>query len=337
MLRSANYMKIEDLNRTQRLSVNIDSSNMVLEKLLGKDYAEYRKVWEQAGEQGNKPPAFPVHLDLELQDSCNQSCVMCPRNKENHQNLPYGLNLKDTAQIESLKTIISEGAELGLKSINFGAFSEPLLHKGLWDLISYSHQNGIVDSRVITNGLLLSRYIDEIFDSNLRHLFISLDAFSEQTYKQIRGVGYKKILESIDTLLEERSRRKSTLPLVRVSFVEMDINRHEKQSFVDFWSKKVDFVDIQEWSDYTDKIELSSFTDVPKKFNCRSPWQRLSVLANGDIIPCCDFNGRALKLGNTNSDKLLTVWNSKEMNDVRLNITNDNSSVCSSCQRGKGI
>jgi radical SAM protein with 4Fe4S-binding SPASM domain len=330
-------VEIEQLNRTQRLGLRIDTSNEKLTALLGKDYSDYRRSWEEAGRDGNLAPSFPLHLDLELQDSCNQACVMCPRNEERHSSLPYGINLKNTTQIERIKTIISDGSKLGLKSINFGAFSEPLLHKGLWDLISYSHSNGIIDSRVITNGLLLSRYVQEVFASGLRHLFISLDAFTETTYKQIRGVGFRKILESVEMVLLEREKRKSTLPIVRVSFVEMDINRHEKDDFVNFWSEKVDFVDVQEWSDYTTKSDMASISDIPKKFNCRSPWQRLSILADGNILPCCDFNGRALPLGNIAKNNLEDVWKSEEMKNVRLNIINDSSEVCSSCQRGKGV
>jgi hypothetical protein len=88
-------VEIEQLNRTQRLGLRIDTSNEKLTALLGKDYSDYRRSWEEAGRDGNLAPSFPLHLDLELQDSCNQACVMCPRNEERHSSLPYGINLKN--------------------------------------------------------------------------------------------------------------------------------------------------------------------------------------------------------------------------------------------------
>ena len=70
-----------------------------------------------------------------------------------------------------------------------GAFAEPLIHNRVFDMVAYAHKNGIIDSRIITNGLLLNKYFDQIFDSGLVNLFVSIDAFSEDKYREIRGFG----------------------------------------------------------------------------------------------------------------------------------------------------
>jgi len=275
---------------------------------------------------------------LELQDFCNQTCVMCPRNRNLHPSLPYELESKIVSNTDSLKSILQSAIKMGLKSVNFGAFSEPLIHKGLWELIQDCHKNGLVDSRVISNGLLLNKCSSQVFESGLRNLFISIDAHSPETYLNIRGRGYEKVLQNLHDFLIEKKRRNALLPIVRVSFVEMEINRHEKDAFIEYWSEKVDHVDIQLWSDYTRVPTAGNdFIKKPKLFECRSPWQRMSVLANGDILPCCDFNGRALTIGNIRNDSLASVWKSEKMESVRDNLVNDKSEICNNCQRGFGV
>ena len=56
-------MDIKNMNRTKRLSVSIDKTDQSLSDLLGEDYLNYRKLWDEAGKQGNPAPSFPVHLD----------------------------------------------------------------------------------------------------------------------------------------------------------------------------------------------------------------------------------------------------------------------------------
>ena len=112
----------------------------------------------------------------------------------------------------------------------------------------------------------------------------------------------------------------------------MEVNSHEKEDFVQYWSEIVNHVDVQNWSDFTRNADPEELLK-PKKFECRSPWQRVSILANGHILPCCDFNGRNIPIGNIAKNTLEDAWNSGSMAQVREKITLDNSPNCSSCQR----
>jgi radical SAM protein with 4Fe4S-binding SPASM domain len=324
----------EELSRTKRFK-GVKEVEQYLSNLLGDDYSNYRSEWARTSELDQSAPIAPVHLDIEMQDFCNQSCVMCPRNTDVHTNLTYEINKKHEIDLVRLKEVISDSVASGVMSLNFGAFSEPLIHRDLWDLIQFSHSQGIIDTRVITNGLLLNRWKNEIFESGLVNLFISVDAFTENTYQQIRGKGFNKVIENILAIVKERELRGSSLPIIRVSWVDMEVNKNEKEEFLNYWTGLVDHVDIQTWSDFTNvpvKVDVS----VPRIFDCRSPWQRLSILANGDILPCCDFNGRGLVLGNIQEHSLLEVWQGARLAEVRENLLADRSPTCSACQRCQG-
>lgn len=295
-------------------------------KHVGERYDKYREAWNEATPENI--PEFPIHLDFEFYDNCNQRCVFCPRNTDIHNNLEYKINTDSILDMEHIDTLIEECQKNNLYSVNFGAFAEPLLFKKLFVIIKKFISSGVVDTRIITNGLLLNKYIDEIFDSKLLNLYISLDAFSEEVYSKQRGVGYKKVISNVLKILDEKKIRNSVFPITRVSFVETDENKHELDDFVNFWKDKVDFIDLQLKIDYTqDNIKSNE-----KQWTCIDPFRRLSVIANGEVLPCCSFFGRNLVIGNIHNETLKEVWHSDKMQQIREDLLNDKSKICLICQ-----
>jgi radical SAM protein with 4Fe4S-binding SPASM domain len=302
-----------------------DNLDEILAEYLGPRYTEYRKAWYRATPA--HIPGFPIHIDLELVDLCNQNCIFCARNKTTHPDLPYQLNTGAVLSDKHLENIFREAKYRGLYSVNFG-FSEPLLHKDIFTIVRKFHEEGVIDSRMITNGLLLDRYIDDVFESGLVNLYISLDADSEETYMKIRGKGFHRVVGNVLALIEEKKRRKSMFPVLRVSFVEHDLNAHEVNNFKDFWGNKIDLIDIQFYQDFN-KTKSSR---NKKRWTCIDPFRRLSVTANGDILPCCTFYGKQLSVGNLEEVTLESAWKSDAMLRVRHNLLKDREPICLACQ-----
>ena len=311
---------------TYRLYDNNTESKII--STLGEKYIKYRKAWNNA--TPSQIPLFPIHLDFEFFDICNQSCVFCPRNEILHKNLPYKINTKAKLEEDILDRIISESQAENLMSVNFGAFAEPLIYKNLFSLIKKFVGIGVIDTRVITNGLLLDKYIDEIFESKLVNLYISIDAFSEITYQKQRGHGYTKVVNNILKVINEKKKRKSIFPIIRVSFVETDLNKDEKKSFINFWMDKVDHIDLQKKIDYTKSSE--NFYNNEKQWNCIDPFRRMSIISDGSILPCCSFWGRSLVIGNIKNISIKKAWEGSLMKRVREDLILNKSSICNTCQ-----
>jgi radical SAM protein with 4Fe4S-binding SPASM domain len=311
----------------QGFCTRITKSNIddVLTQALGGRYREYRDRWYQATPA--KIPRFPVHLDIELVDNCNLNCVFCPRNTDTHPNLPYELNTKKALSEEVIDKLVFEAKKEGLYSINL-AYGEPLIDRRAFEVVKKFHKNGVVDSRIITNGVLLERYIDEIFDSGLVNLYVSLDAVSKEVYKLQRGQFFDKVIKGLELVLAEKAKRKSVLPITRVSFIENDNNRHELIEFREKWENKVDIVDIQIYQNFNGIRREST----KAAWNCIDPFRRLSITGTGDIMPCCTFFGKTLVLGNIENISLMDAWNSNEMKTVRENLILGKSDTCSTCQ-----
>jgi hypothetical protein len=299
----------------------------ILAEHIGRRYSEYRNAWALA--QPNNIPNFPIHIDIELYDTCNQSCTFCPRNDTTHPNVTYPINTNSRLDDNLIKKIIIEIKKNKLMSVNFGAFADPLVNTKIFQVIKEFMDAGVVDSRIITNGLLLHKYTNSIFESGLVNLYVSLDAFNEDTYFKQRGVGYKKVVSNLLNFLEEKKNRKSKLPITRVSFIETNENKNELKEFVEFWSDKVDHIDLQKLINFN-KDPNKSYGS--KQWNCIDPFRRVAIVSDGSILPCCSFWGKNLVLGNIKDQSIVDIWNGKEMSKVRKNLISDKSSICNTCQ-----
>jgi len=299
----------------------------ILSDNLGEKYLGYRSAWALA--QPNSIPEFPIHIDIELYDICNQKCTFCPRNETTHPNVTYPINTNSKLEENLINKIILEIKKNKLMSVNFGAFADPLVNKDIFKVIKKFMDAGVVDSRIITNGLLLHKYTDSIFDSGLVNLYVSLDAFKEETYFNQRGAGYKKVISNLLSFLREKKRRKSVLPITRVSFIETKDNKDELKEFVDYWSDKVDHIDLQKLIDFNKEVNDDHKT---KQWNCIDPFRRVAIVSDGSVLPCCSFWGKNLVLGNIRDSSILDIWNGEEMSKVRKNLMTDQSSICMTCQ-----
>ena len=295
--------------------------------IMGDRYRVYRDAWRAA--VPGLIPTSPLHVDLELMDDCNSVCTFCPRNRKTHPNLPYAINTKQVLSDLLLEKFLREAKDMALYSINI-AVGEPLLDSRCLSVVKEFHANGGVDSRVNTNGVLLDTLIDQIFDSGLVNLFVSLDAFSDETYRPLRGgTGrYRQVVDTILLMLEEKKRRKSVLPVMRVSFIETDINRHETDDFLAFWREKVEIVDVHQYLRFDNLVGGRK----EKKWHCIDPFRRLCVMANGDILPCCTFNGKLLSLGNFETMSLAEAWQGEKLVQVREELLHDHNKICLACQ-----
>lgn len=303
-----------------------DKVNESLATLKGPKFIEYREAWRSAGPE--HIPEFPVHIDFELVDSCNQSCTFCPRNATTHPDLPYELDSKQKLDEAMVDRIAAQAAAHGLYSINV-AWGEPLLYREVFGVIKKFHKAGVIDSRLVTNGLLLHKYTDQIFESGLVNLYVSLDAFKEETYTKQRGPGYRNVVRNLLIFLEEKKKRKAVLPVVRVSLIETTENAQEVEAFKDFWGDKVDIIDIQILTDFA-KSEYENIRR--KKWNCIEPFRRISIMGNGEILPCCSFHGKNLVIGNIKDMTIKQAWDSEKMKTIRSNLLQDKIPTCLVCQ-----
>lgn len=292
--------------------------NERLTGILGEDFGKYRENYAKAQNYGLVSD-FPITVYLELVNRCNLSCIMC--DTERHK-LPL-----NKLSLDMIEKILKECKANKLPSLVLGTYSELLLYDKIYDLLDLVKEVNVLDVFFRTNGVLLNdKIIDLIIKNKVTKVLISVDATTPETYKRIRGHDFLNLVEgNIEKLLA----RRTELPIVRLSFVVMDINKNERQDFFDKWKDKVECIDFQ-------RLLIENGEKVTNKIEnpyCASPFYMLSITANGNIYPCCDFvYGRGHLLGNIYEDSLKDIWNGDKIREIRQQIVSkDFIPICHKC------
>ena len=135
----------------------------------------FEAVDEQRDAHADNPP---VCLYLEVTNRCNLLCETCPRTFEDLEppaDMSWKLFTRIVDQVPGLARAVLHGV------------GEPMMVRALPDMIRYLKERGVY-VLFNTNGTLLrpSKF-QELIDTGLDELRVSLDAADAATYKQIRG------------------------------------------------------------------------------------------------------------------------------------------------------
>lgn len=293
----------------------------------GQRYVSYREAWARSEKYEVLP--FPINFAFDIINACNLACPMCLRSEkliEAYQELKLS---KQRLTLEQMTSVLDEGHQHGLPSVNIGMGGECTLHPDLLKFCAMVMEREVMEFRLITNGLRLTRDIAEaLVELQVHILSVSVDAFSPEVYSKVRGEPeqYEGLLENITSFLEVRKKRRSVFPLLRVSFTPQPDNVHETRDFVSHWVKKADLVDIQTYHEF-------GATHFSYDFECTEPFRRLAFWASGKIGPCCGFPGIEYEVGTLGSKPLGEVWWDEPIARIRrMLIDKSYSMMCLKCQ-----
>ena len=217
--------------------------------------------------------------------------------------------------------IIAEGERNNCPSISFGVIDEPLIVPGLPERVAHAKEHQFMDIFLKTNGTFLTLDLaKELISAGLTHIFCSIDAATSQTYNKVRpGGDFERVVKNLEALVEYKNSKGLVLPAIRASFVNSQLNAHERDMFREKFSPLVDYIEIQGFSSYydhnTDLIPEKSVrvTDLA----CNEPWRKLIIRANGDVLPCCSFYGYEIVVGNIAQTPLKEIFNGKQLRNLR--------------------
>ncbi len=308
-------------------SFNSDVIWNALHTRYGQRYLDYRAEWARS--EKFQLLDFPANLVFDLINVCNLRCPMCLRSEDLIDEYPELKLSKEKLTLDDMRLALDEGYDHGLPSVNFGGSGECTLHPNFIEISRMVMERDVMELRIITNGLRLTREVAEaLIDMQAHVVSVSIDAFSPETYGKVRGKPqqYELLMQNVMGLLALRRQRRSVFPLLRVSFVRQPENKHESTAFVEHWKGLADMVEVQVHHDYRTK-EFS--TD----FECSVPFRRLNIWATKKVGPCCGFPGIAYDVGTLGKQTLKEIWNGVPINTLRRELlTHDYGAPCLRCQ-----
>lgn len=138
-------------------------------------------------------------LRISVTDKCNFRCRYCMPKEIFGDDFEF-LKREQLLSFDEIERLARIYAGLGVKKLRLTG-GEPLMRKDLHELIARLNViEGIEDIGLTTNGLLLKKHGQKLYDAGLRRINISLDAMDDELFGKIndRGIGTSRILEQIE-------------------------------------------------------------------------------------------------------------------------------------------
>jgi len=134
------------------------------------------------------------YLRVSVTDRCDFRCTYCMA--EDMKFLPK----KNVLSLEELDRLCNTFIDLGVKKLRITG-GEPLVRKNIMQLFNNLGSklgNGLDELTLTTNGSQLDRYAEDLFESGVRRINISLDSLEEDKFKKItRNGNLNKVIKGI--------------------------------------------------------------------------------------------------------------------------------------------
>jgi radical SAM protein with 4Fe4S-binding SPASM domain len=196
--------------------------------------------------------------------------------------------------------------------VGIHVLGETLLHPKAIDMIKYMKKKDL-SVELATNGTVLDEDMSKkLIKSGLDSLWLSFDGATKETYEKIRvGAKFFEVMSNMGTFLDLNAQSKNPIK-VTIQMVGQPDNKEEGELFHQLWETykspwvqvKVKFLDTWAGTFFEELITQPEFP----RYACAEPFNRVAVLANGDVVPCCrDWEGK-LVYGNLGVSSLQEIW-----------------------------
>jgi MoaA/NifB/PqqE/SkfB family radical SAM enzyme len=325
----------------------------------------------------------PICLELHPTLICNLKCTYCSqRIFEQYStmneiasglnipinNISYSNHMSDLSVCEFLNyehisygrflEIIREALNLGIKEFRISGGGEPLCRPDITIALIEELHKGRAYIELVTNGTLLEKYFDVIFENRLDTLSLSIDCASPNILDLRRGKKglfslLSSIVDKINTIKRHRNLifpklqiysvlDKESLQYVSGLLKFAEVNNFDNINFILRKDNEIlSLLELESLISFGEKSHVNTnikdiCTIVKGKVQfplvqCHYPFDNLVIHANGLATPCCSMKWG---LGEFVQNKSLEeIWEGNLFKKFRENIKNQLSSdYCSSCK-----
>jgi radical SAM protein with 4Fe4S-binding SPASM domain len=172
---------------------------------------------------------LPSEMTIAATDRCNLRCVTCGTHHRQEGDNNAGLDDFPPDLVAQL-----DGMTSGAERIQVhGGGGEPLMSKSFWQWVELFSSESEAGIEFNTNGLLLNQInIARLLSHRVTYISVSCDASTEETYKNMRGGDFGRLLRNLSDLSAERSRRNKTDLRITLNMTITKSNVHDTPGLV---------------------------------------------------------------------------------------------------------
>lgn len=283
----------------------------------------------------------PHVCNVETTNVCNMKCKMCPRTTLMSRG-PQALTEEDFVQVldqvrphspEELQEFwkfitsrydmdVNEKSENGFyfsvvaRCLILHGYGEPLLDPQLVNRVREATARNIPTYLSCVPANLTVARAEALMQAGLTVLKVSIDGLNDEAMKAIRGPrnnfqeSFRTVLDVLN-LKKEKGFKTLIVPTM-ISFSESPEAREQHRRFLELWEGRDAWAYVKSQDNrwlYEEKDEKPVNRSHYAAQFCEQPWLALTVMANGDVVPCMQDYNTELKLGNIHEQTLEEIWN----------------------------
>ena len=172
---------------------------------------------------GNGKSSWPETISIFITYKCNLKCKMCGQWGEKGTFKNYDKStLNHQLSINEIQKLVNNVKFYKPNITLFGG--EPLINPEIIEIIKIIKAGGL-RCNIITNGILIKKYAEELIDSGLDEIIFSLDG-PEDIHDSIRGIPgtYHKALSGFQLLNELKKTKNRNKPFININSTIFESN-----------------------------------------------------------------------------------------------------------------
>jgi len=292
-------------------------------------------------------PDFPYMIDIEMTNTCNFRCLMCPTGNFS-QERDKGFMSKDI--FESVLDGI-KGYGTPLRFIRWG---EPLTHPHILEFLSAAKAQGHL-LHINTNGSQMSdEMVDALLEVPLDSIKFSFQGVDRKSYKEMRNIDFfDELVSTMGRLIERRGKLRQ--PFVQASTTITYETKEQVREFRKLFENIADEVNVgRTVLEYVDLNAVRLRPDelamlkplkeqesvVRKHPECPEVFDKISINWDGTVTACCMDSENTMIIGDVREASIKEIWHSEKMNyfrDMLVDMRHDELPLCKTCYDTHGL
>ncbi len=292
-------------------------------------------------------PEFPRLIDVEMTNTCNFRCLMCPTGN-------FSQKRAKGFMTDELFYRLLEDIRPYRTPLRFIRWGEPLTHPSILQYLRDCRTAGVM-THINTNGSKLTdEMMDELLAIPVESIKFSFQGVDRKSYAEMRNIDFfDELIETVRRLHDKRGDRR--YPFIHVSttitYESKEMVTHFRETFkgiadmVNVGRTVLEYVDLNavrlrphEFEELKRLKELESVVKVHPE--CPEVFDKLSINWDGTITACCMDSENKMLLGDLTKNTVKEVWDSQLLNHYRsmlADMRHDELSLCKSCYDTHGL
>lgn len=294
----------------------------------------------------------PFTLSFEPTTQCNLGCPECPSGLKSFS------RETGNADLEVFEKLLNE-AKNTLIFIYLYFQGEPFIHKGFCNMVSLAKKLNIYTITSTNGHYLTPSKCEEIVQSGLDRLLISIDGATQEVYEKYRIHGkLNKVIEGTENLVAAKRRLNATNPIIVFQMLVVKPNEHQIEEIerlgkrigvdklilktaqvYDFENGNPLIPSSEKYSRYKQMNDGKWKIKNDLKNQCWKMWHSAVSTWDGKIIPCCFDKDANYEMGTIKNTSLGEIWSSHKYQEFRTNIllSRKNIEICKNCSEGTKV